>query len=258
MGALNFSLPVGLPQFAVGAGVTTNLVGTTQGDVRLGAWRLTCVDTTTETVQQDAILSDFRIANQSVFCSSGTGMPAAAMAANAQSTDEIIGVTLAAGTSVSMSVIGGVGAPGAYDVGASIATDPVGELAPGQAPGDFDLDSIGLLFPLNLAAIPAALGTTVMQATCNRTCRLGKLFLTNDAANYLGVTSILVGGVEQLAQSTVSGVPINHFSPTSTFQNEYMDLDVVITPGEQVAISIQNFTAATASNVLGGIYCLPL
>jgi len=257
MGALNFSLPVGLPQFAVGAGVTTNLVGTSQGDVRLGAWRLTCVDSTTQNVQQDAILSDFRIANQSVFCSSGTGMPAAAMAATSQSTDEIIGVTLAAGTSVSMSVIGGA-AVGGYDCGASIATDPVGELAPGQAPGDFDLVSIGLLFPLNLAAIPAALGTTVMQATCNRTCRLGKLFLTNDAANYLGVTSILVGGVEQLAQSTVSGVPINHFSPTSTFQNEYMDLDVVITPGEQVAISIQNFTAATASNVLGGIYCLPL
>ena len=257
MGALNFSLPVGLPVFAQGVGVTTNFVGTTQGDVRLGAWRLTCVDSTTQNVQQDAILSDFRIANQSVFCSSGTGMPAAAMAATSQSTDEIIGVTLAAGTSVSMSVIGGA-AVGGYDCGASIATDPVGELAPGQAPGDFDLDSIGLLFPLNLAAIPAALGTTVMQATCNRTCRLGKLFLTNDAANYLGVTSILVGGVEQLAQSTVSGVPINHFSPTSTFQNEYMDLDVVITPGEQVAISIQNFTAATASNVLGGIYCLPL
>jgi len=257
MGALNFSLPVGLPQFAVAAGATTNFVGTTQGDVRLGAWRLTCVDTTTQVVQQDAILSDFRIANQSVFCSSGTGMPAAAMAFSAQSTDEIIGVTLAAGTSVSMSVIGGA-TVGGYDCGASIATDPIGELAPGQAPGDFDLDSIGLLFPLNLAAIPAALGTTVMQATCNRTCRLGKLFLTNDAANYLAVTSLLVGGVEQLAQSTVSGIPINHFAPTSTFQNEYMDLDVVITPGEQVAISIQNFTAATASNVLGGIYCLPL
>ena len=257
MGALDFVLPVGLPVTGVAAGVATNFVGTTQGDVRLGAWRLTCVDTLTQVVQQDAILSDFRIANQSVFTSSGTAFPAAAMAFNVQSTDEIIGCTLAAGTSVSMSVIGGVGAPGPYDAGASIATDPVGELAPGQAPGDFDLDSIALLFPMNVAAIPAAIGTTVMQATCNRTCRLGKLFLTNDAANVLAVDSILVGGVEQLAQSTVSGIPINHFAPTSTFQNEYMDLDTVITPGEQVQISIQNLTAV-ASNVLGGIYCLPL
>jgi len=257
MGALDFVLPVGLPVTGVGPGVTTNFVGTSQGDIRLGAWRLTCVDTLSQTVQQDAILSDFRIANQSVFCSSGTGFPAAAMAFNAQSTDEIIGVTLAAGTSVSMSVVGGVGAPGNYDAGGSIATDPVGELAPGQAPGDFSLDSIGLLFPMNLTAIPAAVGTTVMTATCNRTCRLGKLFLTNDAANVLAVDSILVGGVEQLAQSTVSGVPINHFAPTSTFQNEYMDLDTVITPGEQVQISIQSLTAI-ASNVLGGIYCLPL
>jgi len=256
MGALDFVLPVGLPVTGVAAGATTNFVGTTQGDVRLGAWRLTCVDTLTQNVQQDAILSDFRIANQSVFTSSGTGFPAAAMAFNVQSTDEIIGVTLAAGTSVSMSVIGGA-AVGGYDAGGSIATDPVGQLEPGQAPGDFSLDSIGLLFPMNLAAIPAALGTTVMQATCNRTCRLGKLFLTNDAANYLAVDSILVGGVEQLAQSTVSGVPIDHFAPTSTFQNEYMDLDVVITPGEQVQISIQNLTAV-ASNVLGGIYCLPI
>jgi len=257
MGALDFVLPVGLPVSGAALSTATNFVGTTQGDIRLGAWRLTCVDTLTQTVQQDAVLSDFRIANQSTFCSSGTGFPAAAMAFNAQSTDEIIGVTLAAGTSVSMSVVGGV-AVGGYDAGCSIATDPVGQLAPGQAPGDFSLDSIGLLFPMNLTAIPAAVGTTVMTATCNRTCRLGKLFLTNDAANYLVVDSILIGGVEMLAQSTVSGVPISHFAPTSTFQNEYMDLDVVITPGEQVQISIQNLTAAVASNVLGGIYCLPL
>ena len=256
MGALDYSLPVGLPVFGAGIGAVTNLVGTTQSDVSLGSWRLTCVNSGTDVVQQDTALTDFRIANQSVMCSAGTGFPSAAMAFNTHTQDEIIGVSLAAGTQVTMQVTGGAAA---YDVGASIATDPIADanLAPGQAPGDFDLDSIALLYPLNPTIIVAG-ATTVMAAVCNRTCKLGKLFLTHDnPASYCVVTSVLIGGVEQLAQSTTGGIPLQHFFPTSTFQAEYMDFNQIITPGEQVQISILEL-AGVVSNALGGFYCLPI
>lgn len=263
MSALAFSLPVGLPAVGVAAGGVTNLQGVTQGDVTLGAWRMTAVDTLTNNVQQDAQLTDFRIANMSTFCSNGASFPAAALAFQSQSKDEIIDVTLAAGTSVQMSVTGGAAA-GGYDVGASIQTDPIkyngpdADLQPGQAPGDVALDDLALLFPLGVQAIGGVVGVTVqLAALCNRTCRLGKLFLTTDAANYVSCTSILVGGVEQLAQSTVVGIPLQHFAPTSTMQSEYMDLDVVITPGEQVQISLLQ-QSVVPGNVFGGIYCLPL
>jgi len=262
MSALAFSLPVGLPAVAVAGGTVVNLQGVTQGDVTLGAWRLSCVNSATNVVQQDAQLTDFRIANMSTFCSNGASFPAAALAFQSQSKDEIIDVTLAAGTSVQMSCQGGVAN---FDVGASIQTDPIkysgpdADLEPGQAPGDVALDDLALLFPLGVQAVGAVAGITVqMAALCNKTCRLGKLFLTSDAANYVTITSILVGGVEQLAQSTIVGIPLQHFAPTSTMQSEYMDLNVVITPGEQVQISLLQQIAGAAGNVFGGIYCLPL
>lgn len=262
MSALAFSLPVGLPVVGAAAAAVTNLQGVTQGDVKLGAWRMTVVDTLTNNVQQDALLTDFRIANMTTFCSNAASFPVAAFAFQSQSRDEIIDVTLASGTSVQASITGGAAIVG-YDVGANIQTDPItydgpnADLQPGQAPGDVALDDLALLYPMGQIAA-AGIGATVnLTALCNRTCRLGKIFLTSDAANYNVVTSILVGGVEQLAQSTVVGIPLQHFAPTSTMQSEYMDLQTVVTPGESVTISILNLTGV-AGNIFGGIFCLPL
>jgi len=262
MSALAFSLPVGLPVVAAAAGAVTNLQGVTQGDVKLGAWRMTAVDTLTNNVQQDALLTDFRIANMTTFCSNGASFPVAAFAFQSQSRDEIIDVTLASGTSVQASITGGA-AVGGYDVGANIQTDPIkydgpdADLQPGQAPGDVALDDLALLYPMGQIAAGGIGATVQLTALCNRTCRLGKIFLTSDAANYNVVTSVIVGGVEQLAQSTVVGIPLQHFAPTSTMQSEYMDLQTVVTPGESVTISILNLTGV-AGNIFGGIFCLPL
>ena len=223
-----------------------------------GAARVQCTDAGTNTAQGDAILQDYRIANQSVFCSSGTAFPAAALQANVQATDYIADVTLSSGTSVQFSVLSGLAGGGA-DVGGYICTDPIapGELAEGEAPGDFSLADIALLFPLNAAIVPAAIGgTVVMQAVCNRTCRLGKLFLSDQLfTGTATVTSLLVGGEEQLCQSTVVGVPIAAFHPLATMNNGDFDIDKVITPGEQVQVTIRNNTAV-AFTAIGGIYCL--
>jgi len=256
--ALDFILPVGLPVVNAAPLAITNLVGTAQGDVSLGAFRVQSVNNGTNIAQGDSVLSDMRIANQSVFCSNGQGFPAAALQANVQAQDYIADVTLSAGTSVQFQVVGGA-APS--DVGAWICTDPIspGELAPGASAGDFRLSDISLLFPLNVAAVPAILnGTVVMQATCNRTCRLGKLFITDAAfTGTASVTSILVGGEEQLCQSTVVGIPLSAFHPLSTMSNGDFDIDKVITPGEQVQITITNGTAI-GFQALGGIYCMSL
>ncbi len=256
MSALSFSLPLGLPVVNAGGGAVTNLVGTTQADLKLGAFRATGTLTGTNNIAPDITLTGFTIAGNSVFCSNGPSFPLAAMSFLSQSKDELIDVTLAAGTSVAMTVVGGVGA---YDVGASIQTDPIGpdDLEPGQAPGDTDLEDLALLYPLGQIALGGAGVTVQLQALCNRTCRLGKLFLVADTASYGAVTSVLVGGVEQLAESNIVGIPVSHFAPNSTMQAEWMDIDTVITPGETVSISI-NDIAGVAGNIFGGIYCLPI
>ena len=257
--ALNFSLPVGLPTVGQAAAAVINFQGVTQADVTLGAWRVTCVDTLTATVQQDALVTDFRIAYNSVFCSNGASFPAAAMSALAQTKDEIIGVSLAAGTSVQISVTGGA-AVGGFDAGGSIQTDPISaaNLATGQAPGEGALDDLARLCPLGTVALGGVAGvTTQLTALCNRSARLGKLFLTIDAATQAAVTSVLVSGVEQLAQSTTVGIPVSHFAPNSTMQQEWMDLDTMVSPGESVTISILQ-QAGVATNIFGGIYCLPI
>jgi len=255
--ALNFMLPVGQQVVGQAAGAVTNLVGTTQGDVSLGAFRVECTDNGTNNIQGDAVLSDFRIANQSVFCSNGDGFPAAALQSRVQASDFIVGVTLAAGTNVQYQITGGT-AVGGYDVAGYICTDPIlpGELPEGAAAGDFSLSDIALLFPLNRAALGGAPGAqVVMEAVCNRTATLGKLFLTDVTNNNgISITSILVGGEEQLAQSTTVGIPISAFSPLATLNDGDMDLDKVITPGESVQITLQNQTAVAAT-VFGGIYC---
>ena len=258
--SLDYILPVG--QQAVGAALSTvtNLVGTVQADLSMGAFRVQCVDAGTNTVQGDAILQEFRIANQSVFCSNGTAFPASALQANVQAQDYVANVTMSAGTSVSYSVLGGALA-GGYDIGGWICTDPIApdELPPGASPGDFDLSSISLLSGLHAALVPAVVrGTVVMNAVCNRTCRLGKLFLSDAAfTGTATVTSVLVGGSEQLAQSTTVGIPVSAFHPLSTMNNGDFDIDKIITPGEQVQITIRNSTAV-AFTMIGGIYCLPL
>ena len=258
--ALDFILPIGQQAVGQAAGALTNLTGVTQADVSLGAFRLQAVDTGTNAAQGDAVLTDFRIANQSVFCSNGTGFPASAMQANVQAQDYIADVTLSAGTSVQMSVAGGALVAG-YDVGAWICTDPIspGELPAGAAPGDFSLSDIALLYPLNPAVVPAlAGGTVVMQAICNRTCRLGKLFITDAAFTATAqVVSVLVGGEEQLAQSTTVGIPLSAFHPLSTMNNGDFDLDKIITPGESVQITIRNGTAG-GFTAIGGIYCMSI
>jgi hypothetical protein len=258
MGALQFSLPLGLPVVGAAAGATTNLVGVTQADLKLGAFRATATTTATNAIQPDATLTGFTIAGNSVFCSNAASFPLAAMSFLSQSKDELIDVTLAAGTSVAMTVVGGAAVAG-YDVGASIQTDPIGpeDLDPGQAPGDTDLTDLALLYPLGQVALGGAGVTVQLQALCNRTCRLGKLFLVADTLSYGAVTSVLVGGVEQLAQSNTVGIPVSHFAPNSTMQAEWMDIDTVITPGETVSISI-NDIAGVAGNIFGGIYCLPI
>ncbi len=258
--ALDFILPIGQQAVGAAAGAITNLQGVSQADVSLGAFRLQAVDTATNNPQGDAVLTDFRIANQSVLCSNGTGFPAAALQANVQAQDYIADVTLSAGTSVQMSVAGGA-AVGGYDAGAWICTDPIspGELPAGAAPGDFSLADIALLFPLNPTGIPAAVGgTAVMQAVCNRTCRLGKLFITDAAfTSTAQVVSVLIGGEEQLAQSTTVGIPLSAFHPLSTMNNGDFDLDKIITPGESVQITIRNGTAA-GFTAFGGIYCMSI
>ena len=256
--ALDFMLPVGAQVIGAAAASVTNLVGTTQGDVSLGAFRVECTNNATNVIQPDARLTDFRIANQSVFCSNGTGFPVAALQSAVQAQDFIVGVTLAAGTNVQYQITGGVGAPGPYEVGGYICTDPIlpGELPEGAAAGDWALSDIALLFPLNEAALPGGAGAqVVMEATCNRTCTLGKLFLTSAGnVNTISVTSILVGGEEQFAESTTVGIPIAAFSPLATLNDGDMDLNKVITPGESVQITLQN-GAAGAVDVFGGIYC---
>lgn len=258
--ALDFILPVGQQAVAAAAGSVTNLIGTTQADVSLGAFRVQATDSGTNIAQGDAILNDFRIANQSTFCSNGVSFPAAAMQANVQAADYTAGVTLSAGTSVSYQITAGALVAGA-DIGGYICTDPIapGELPEGAAPGDFSLSDIALLYPLSLAVVPAAIGgTVVMSAVCNRTARLGKLFLSDAAfTGTAQVVSILIGGEEMLAQSTVVGVPIAAFHPLATMNFGDFDLDRVITPGEQVQVTIRNGTAV-AFNAIGGIYCLPL
>ena len=259
MSALSFSLPIGLPVFGAAAGAASTLTGVTQADIKLGAFRITANTTATNLIQPDAVLTSFTIAGNSVFCSNGASFPLAATAFNSQSKDELLDVTLAAGTSVQVQVVGGAAVAG-HDVGASIQVDPIqdADLAPGQAPGDTALEDLALLFPLGAIAIGGVAGVTVqLQALCNRTCKLGKLLLISDAANYVTVTSVLVGGVEQLAQSTTVGIPLAHFAPTSTMQAEWMDLQTVITPGETVSISLLQ-QSAVAGNVFGGIYCMPL
>ena len=54
--ALDFMLPVGQQIVGQGALAVTNLVGTTQGDVSLGAFRVECTNTGTNVIQGDAIL----------------------------------------------------------------------------------------------------------------------------------------------------------------------------------------------------------
>tara|TARA_Y100001963_G_scaffold136667_1_gene199546 strand:- start:295 stop:1077 length:783 start_codon:yes stop_codon:yes gene_type:complete len=258
--ALDFILPIGQQVVGAAAGAVTNLTGVSQADVSLGAYRLQAVDSATNIPQGDAILTDFRIANQSVFCSNGTGFPASALQANVQAQDYIADVTLSAGTSVQMSVAGGA-AVGGYDASAWICTDPIspGQLPEGAAPGDFSLSDIALLFPLSPANVPAAVGgTVVMEAVCNRTCRLGKLFITDAAfTGTAQVTSVLVGGEEQLAQSTTVGIALSAFHPLSTMNNGDFDLDKIITPGESVQITIRNGTAG-GFTAIGGIYCMSL
>tara|TARA_R110002110_G_scaffold232328_1_gene448073 strand:+ start:124 stop:906 length:783 start_codon:yes stop_codon:yes gene_type:complete len=258
--ALDFILPIGQQVVGAAAGAVTNLTGVSQADVSLGAFRLQAVDTASNNPQGDAILADFRIANQSVFCSNGTAFPASALQANVQAQDYIADVTLSAGTSVQMSVTGGA-AVGGYDASAWICTDPISpdELPAGAAPGDFSLADIALLYPLNPTAVPAGVGgTAVMQAVCNRTCRLGKLFITDAAfTGTAQVVSVLVGGAEQLAQSTTVGIALSAFHPLSTMNNGDFDLDKIITPGESVQITIRNGTAG-GFTAIGGIYCMSL
>jgi len=256
--ALDFILPVGQQVAGVAAATPTNLVGTSQASVSLGAYRVVCTDAGTNNAQGDAILQDFRIANQSVYCSNGQAFPAAALQANVQASDYIADVTLAAGTSVQYTVLSGAAVGGA-DVGGYICTDPIApnELDEGEAPGDFSLADIALLYPLNAALVPAAIGgTVVMQAVCNRTCRLGKLFISDAAfTGTATVTSILVGGEEQLAQSTTVGVPIAAFHPLATMNNGDFDIDKILTPGEQLQVTIRNSTGV-AFTAIGGAYCL--
>lgn len=246
--ALDFVLPIGPQTINQPVGATTNLTGTTQAAVKLGAYRCQATANGTNVVQGDIVLSDFRIANQSCFTSNGTGAPAAMLQAAVQANDYVAGVSLAAGTSVQMSVIGGAAA---YDVGAWICTDP---MDPGTEAG-FDLQDIALLYPLNAVAVPGVIGgQVIMQAVCNRDCTLGKVFLTATAPT-LSVVSILVGGEEQLAQSTTVGIPIAAFGALATMENGDFDLNKAISPGETVAITIQN-GVGVAATALGGIYCI--
>jgi len=246
--ALDFVLPIGAQVSNAGVGVTTTLTGTTQASVTLGAYRCQATAAGTNNVQGDIILSDFRIANQSVFTSSGAGTPASMLQAAVQANDFVAGVSLAAGTSVQLSVIGGAAA---YDVGAWITTGP---MEPGTEPG-FDLQDIALIYPLSAVAIPGVVGgTVIMQAVCNRNCTLGKLFISSTAPD-VSVISILIAGEEQLAQSTTVGIPVEAFGPLATMENGDFDLNKAISPGETVAITLMNATAVGA-NALGGIYCI--
>jgi len=250
MGALNFILPIGQQVVGAGASTTVTLTGTTQKSVALGSYRLQCTNATTNVVQGDARLSDFRIANQSCFVSNGGGTPVSMLQAAVQANDYIAGVSLAAGTSVQMTVIGGA-AVGGFDVGGWICTD---EMPPGTEAG-FDLENIALIFPLNRVVVPGGAGNTVtMSATCNRKATLGKLFLAPSAPD-MSVTSILISGVEQLAQSTTVGIPISAFGALATMENGDFDLATPISPGETVDIVIRNAVAG-AGSCDGGIYCI--
>jgi len=246
--ALDFILPIGAQSVNNAPGATVNLIGTTQASVKLGSYRLQCTNVTTNIVQGDAVLSDFRIANQSCFTSDGTGAPAAMVEARVQARDYVANVSLAAGTSVQMSVIGGAVA---FDVGAWITTDP---MDPDTEAG-FSLSDIALIYPLNNVVVPGVVGATVtMTATCNRDCTLGKLFLSASSPD-MSVTSLLVSGEEQLAQSTVVGIPISAFGALATMEDGDFDINKRISPGEQVSLVITN-SVAVAGTCLGGIYCI--
>jgi len=250
MGALNFLLPIGQQVSGAALSTSTTLVGTTQKSVALGAYRLQCTNSGSNVVQNDARLTDFRIANQSVFTSGGDGAPVAMLQAAVQANDYVAGISLAAGTSVSMTVLGGA-AVGGYDVGAWICTD---DLPPGTEAG-FDLESIALIFPRGRVVVPGGAGNTVVRsATCNRSCTLGKLFLSSSSPD-MSVVSVLISGVEQFAQSTTVGVPISAFGGLATMENGDFDLATPISAGEAVSITIRNAVAG-AGHADGGIYCL--
>ena len=243
---LDYLLQLGNPGIGIVAGTSTQQLGTTQADVYLEKLSVVCNATGTFNAQP-GVVTDARVANQSLFTSNST-FPTAALAPNSQNNaSAVIGVGLAAGTAVSVTAQS-VGA-GAFDLAAAVGTDPV---PPGIIPGEFSLPSISLLFGLGDAGAIAPGATAQLTATCTRPCRLGRMVFDSD--QNVTITSVLIAGAEQFA-AAAGGALVSTFDLLATDEAGLSFDGYPIEAGSQVIVTITNNQAAPTVYCAGGRFC---
>jgi len=254
---LDYSLQLGGTVQAALAASVNLMTGQTQADVYLEKLQVTCntagalPGTLTARAAQ---ITDARVANQSLFVTNGV-MPASALAPNAMNNaSAVIGVGLAAGTNVSVTVspIGGTA-----DISANVGTDP---LPPGVIPGEFSLPQVALLAGL-VQGTDAAGGAGVVGAgnawtsttTVTRPCRLGRMFWDSD--QNVEISSILIAGAEQLA-ANVGAIYISAFDFLATDEAGLSFDGYPVEAGSQIIITGTNNQAGATTFLMGGIFCV--
>ena len=151
------------------------------------------------------------------------------------------------------------------DVAMAAAVDPLTQSEVKQ-PSDQAL-GYNYIFGLGSVAVPAIVGVVPGQATLNavatRDCTLGEIILASHTAaiatagSDIMVTSILIGGLEQLCGATATQqIPLQAFFNNASDANSGLRLSYPIQTNAQVSITLQNFNAAPIT-VAGGIFCEP-
>ena len=254
---LDYALQLGATLQAAAAGSVNQMVGTTQADVFIEKLMVTsnvAGGLPGTLAARPSAITDARVANQSLFTTNGV-FPSSALSPNAvNNSSAVVGVGLAAGTNVSVTVspIGGTA-----DISAAIGTDPV---PPGIVPGEFALSQVALLAGLGqgtdaagVAGVIAAGAAWTSTTTVTRPCRLGRMFWDSD--QNIELTSILIAGSEQLA-ANVGAIYVSTFDFLAT-DEQGLSLDgIPVEAGSQIIISGTNNQAAPTTYALGGIFCV--
>ena len=149
------------------------------------------------------------------------------------------------------------------DVGMACAVDP---LAVAKQPSEQAL-AYNVIFGLGTVLVPAIVGvvpgTAQLQAVATRNCTLGELIIASHtpailtAGSDIVISSILVGGLEQLCGATATQqIPLQAFLNSASDANSGLRLSYPIETNSQVIITLLNFNAA-AIQIAGGIFCEP-
>ena len=228
------------------SGTTFDLTATTQRPILLQSFGFTATQT--------GMISDIKVAGQSLFCSDQSAAAGAFSFDAFGAESRVIGLTISNNQTVNVSgTLSGAGTSGFAISAYPIESAQVRNL---KEQGE----RYNYVFGLPETTIAAG-STATMQATATRGCVLGEVRLVNQDAttttsDNIVISSFKVSGIEMLSGDSGQEVPLEALEGGAS-DVLGLQLNYPIEPNAIVSITLENKAGATAAKVAGAIFVAP-